>query len=176
MGTIPTLETPHLILRPWKPDDAGMLFRILQEPGILEYFPPTVFTLEKTQRYINHQLQHWQEHGYGHWAVTLKTNNRVVGWGGLEYLPETDETEVAYLLSYQAWGCGYATEAARAAVKFGFETAGLPDIIGLVHPDNTGSIRVLEKCGLTYIDRKIYWGVEMCRYRMEGGKGLTLFT
>jgi ribosomal-protein-alanine N-acetyltransferase len=104
MGLIPTLETPRLILRPWQPEDAGILFRILQEPGILEYFPPTTFTLEKTLRYINLQLQHWQERGYGHWAVTLKTNNRLVGWGGLEYLPETDENEVAYLLSHQVWG------------------------------------------------------------------------
>jgi len=165
--TIPILETPHLILRPWRLEDADTLFRILQEPDILEYFPPTTFTLEKTQRYISHQLNQWQERGYGHWAVTLKLDGRLVGWDGLEYLPETRENEVAYLLSHQVWGCGYATEAARAAVRYGLETAGLQAIIGLVHPGNIGSIRVLEKCGLTFIDRKIYWGLEMCRYRLE---------
>jgi ribosomal-protein-alanine N-acetyltransferase len=165
--TIPFLETPALILRPWKMEDAEELFRILQEPDILKYFPPTVFTLEKTQRYINHQLSHWQERGYGHWAVTLKENHRVVGWNGLEFLPETGENEVAYLLSHKVWGRGFATEAAQAAMKFGFDSAGLQAIIGLVHPENIGSIRVLEKCGLTFVDRKIYWGLEMCRYRKE---------
>jgi len=164
---IPTLETPHLILRPWKLEDANTLLKILQEPELLRYFPPTVFTLEKTLHYLNHQLTHWQERGYGHWAVTLKTDSCVVGWNGLEYLPETDENEVAYLLSHQVWGRGHATEAARTAVKYGFETASLPAIIGLVHPENTGSIRVLEKCGLTFVDRKIYWGLEMCRYRID---------
>jgi ribosomal-protein-alanine N-acetyltransferase len=164
---IPTLETTHLLLRPWKLEDAEPLFKILQEPDILKYFPPTAFTLEKTLRYIHHQLQHWQERGYGHWAVIFKVDNRLVGWNGLEYLPETAEIEVAYLFSHQVWGHGYATEAARAAIEYGFENATLPTIIGLVHPDNIGSIRVLEKCGLAFIDRKTYWGLEMCRYRIE---------
>jgi ribosomal-protein-alanine N-acetyltransferase len=163
---IPTLETPGLILRPWKPEDAGALLRILQEHEILKYFPPTSFTLEKTQRYIDHQLKHWQERGYGHWAVTRKEDSRVVGWNGLEYLPETDENEVAYLLSHQVWGHGYATQAAQIAVNYGLETVRLQEIIGLVHPENIGSIRVLEKCGLTFVDRKVYWGLEMCRYRI----------
>ncbi len=163
---IPAFSTPHLILRSWTMKDANVLFRILQEPGILEYFPPTAFTLEKTRRYIQHQLDHWQERGCGHWAVTLKVDSRLVGWGGLEYLPETDETEVAYLLSHQVWGCGYATEAARAAVGYGFETAGLQAIIGLVHPGNTGSIRVLEKCGLAFAAPITLWNLDMHRYRI----------
>jgi RimJ/RimL family protein N-acetyltransferase len=164
--SIPTLKTERLILRPWKEEDATALCQILQEPGILQYFPPTTFTLEKTLRYIVHQNKHWQERGYGHWAVTLKESGGLIGWDGLEYLPETDEDEVAYLLSHKAWGCGYATEAASAAVKFGFKKAGLNSIIGLVHPGNAGSIRVLEKCGLVFIDRKVYWGLEMRRYRI----------
>jgi RimJ/RimL family protein N-acetyltransferase len=77
---------------------------------------------------------------------------------------------VAYLLSHHAWGHGYATEAAHAALSFGFKQAGLNAIIGLVHPENTASIRVLEKCGLTSLDRKVYWGLEMLRYRMESYK------
>jgi ribosomal-protein-alanine N-acetyltransferase len=169
---IPILKTPDLILRSWKLEDAEALFRILQEPDILRYFPPTIFTLEKTQRYINHQLDHWQKRGYGHWAITQKKNDCIVGWDGLEYLPETAENEVAYLLSHQAWGRGLATQAAQAAVKFGLETIGLQEIIGLVHPDNIGSIRVLEKCGLNFNDRKTYWGMEMCRYRIEASNQL----
>jgi ribosomal-protein-alanine N-acetyltransferase len=170
--TIPTIETPHLLLRPWTQEDAEPLFRILQEPDILKYFPPTTMTLEKTLHYIDHQTKHWQERGYGHWAVILKEDKQVVGWDGLEFLPETDENEVAYLLTHRVWGRGFATEAAHAAVSYGLGTAGLPAIIGLVHPENIGSIRVLEKCGLFYVDRKIYWGLEMCRYRI-GSKDLS---
>lgn len=163
----PTLATSHLVLRPWKLGDAEALFNILQEPDILKYFPPTVFTMEKTQRYINHQLNHWMERGYGHWAVTQKQDPAVIGWDGLEFLPETGENEVAYLLSHKVWGHGFATEAALAAVRYGFGEAGLKAIIGLVHPENISSIRVMEKCGLTFVDRKVYWGLELCRYRVE---------
>ena len=121
----------------------------------------------KADEYIAHHLDHWRTFGYGHWAVVTSDDARVVGWCGLEYLPELDETEVAYLLSKRTWGRGYATEAARAAVSFGLDTAGLKTIIGLVHPANTGSIRVLEKCGLTFSDQLTLWGLEMRRYRRQ---------
>ena len=74
---------------------------------------------------------------------------------------------MGYLLSRRVWGRGYATEAARAAVRYGFEVAGLQAIIGLVHPENAASIRVLEKCGMKLADRVTLWGLEMCRYRLE---------
>src|SRR5512146_2467612 len=148
---IPTLTTAHLRLRAWTPDDAPALFDILQEDGILRYFPnPNPPARAKVDDYIAHHLAHWREHGYGHWAVVTSEDDRLAGWCGLEQLPEWDETEVAYLLSQRVRGRGYATEAARLAVHFGFETAGLPAIIGLVHPDNLASVRVLEKCGLVF--------------------------
>ncbi len=164
--TIPTLRPSNLLLRPWTLEDAPALFQILQELDILKYFPPTTFTLEKTQRYINHQLNHWQERGYGHWAVVTEADGRVVGWNGLEYLPELGEVEVAYLLSERARGRGFATEAARAAVAFGFGTCHLPAIIGLVHPENNPSVRVLEKCGLVFSDPLTLWDLNMHRYRI----------
>ncbi len=145
---IPSIETPHLLLRGWTPDDAGALFDILQEEDILRYFPnPAPPSREKVGNYISRQLANWEQFGYGHWAVVTREDDQVAGWCGLEHLAELNETEVAYLLSKRVWGRGFATEAARAAVRFGFETAGLEQIIGLVHPENAGSVRVLEKCG-----------------------------
>jgi ribosomal-protein-alanine N-acetyltransferase len=164
---IPALQTPHLLLRAWTMKDADAWFNILHEENILCYFPnPSPPSREKAEPYIVHHLGHWQTRGYGHWAAITKQDSLVAGWCGLEYLPELDETEVAYLLSHRVWGCGYATEAARAAVRFGFESAGLEAIIGLVHPENVGSVRVLEKCGLILADRIALWGMEMCRYRI----------
>jgi RimJ/RimL family protein N-acetyltransferase len=165
---IPTIETPHLILRAWKPQDAEALFEILQEDGILRYFPnPNPPPRSKVEDYIAHQLAHWESRGYGHWAVVERESGQLLGWNGLEYLPELGETEVGYLLSTHSWGRGYATEAARAAVAYGFETAGLGAIIGLVHPENAGSIRVLEKCGMAFADRLTLWGLDMARYRVD---------
>ena len=165
---IPSIETPRLLLRPWTLQDGEAWFNILQEPDILRYFPnPNPPAWDTAQAYIDHHLTHWKLYGYGHWAVVTPQDGRVVGWNGLEYLTALGEVEVAYLLTRRVWGRGYATEAAAAAVHFGFETAGLEAIIGLVHPENIASIRVLEKCGLTFADDITLWGMGMSRYRLR---------
>ncbi len=165
---IPIIETPHLILRAWTRQEATVLFEILQEDGVLRYFPdPRPPALSKVKDYISHQLAHWEIYDYGHWAIMDREAGQALGWVGLEYLPELRETEVGYLLRKRVWGRGYATEAARAAVGYGFDVASLPSIIGLVHPDNTGSIRVLAKCGMTFVDRLALWGLDMSRYRVD---------
>jgi RimJ/RimL family protein N-acetyltransferase len=164
----PVVVTTHLYLCPWETGFTSRLHSILGEKDILRYFPRTSPpSLETVEKYIAHHLEHWQIYGYGHWAVISRPGEEVIGWCGLEYLPETEETEVAYLLSREYWGRGYATEAADAAILFGFTSTPLTEIIGLAHPDNIASRRVLEKCGLTYIDRKIYFLMELCRYRIE---------
>ena len=164
---IPPIETPRLLPRPWSLKDGEAWFNILQEPDILRYSPdPNPPARFKAEAYINHHLTHWMQYGYGHWAVVTPADSQVIGWNGLEYLTELGEVEVAYLLTRRVWGRGYASEAAAAAIRFGFETAGLQAIIGLVHPDNIASIRVLEKCGLTFADDIKLWGMEMSRYRI----------
>ena len=165
---IPTLETPHLILRPWQAEDAEAWYQVLQEPDLLKYFPETQPPSRRmADRYIEHHLEHWRTHGYGHWVVATRGDDRVVGWTGLEYVPELEQAELAYLLSRSVWGRGYATEAGRAAVCFGFETVRLVELIALVHPENVASIRVAEKCGMTLLDRVTLWGLEMGRYRVD---------
>ena len=168
--TIPTLETDHLLLRAWRKEDADAWFSVLQEPDLLKYFTdPRPPTRRMADRYIEHHLEHWNVFGYGHWVVTTRGDERIVGWTGLEYVPELEQTELAYLLSRSVWGRGYATEAGRAAVRFGFGNAGVQELIGLVHPENAASVRVLEKCGMDLVDRVTLWGLEMCRYRVGRG-------
>lgn len=163
--SIPTLTTTRLTLRSWTPEDAGALFSILQQPDILRYYPnPTPPPMDKVERYIARHLKHWQERGCGHWAAVARAEQELIGWAGLEFLPETGETEVAYLLSKPFWGRGLATEAARAAVQFGFDQAGLESIIGLTHPENIASQRVLQKCELAFTARKSYFGIDVFHY------------
>jgi RimJ/RimL family protein N-acetyltransferase len=165
---IPSIETPHLILRSWASDDAETLFNILQDQAVLRYLPNTTPPpIKRAEQYIARQLAHWQERGYGHWAIVSQEDGQVLGWNGLGYLPEIDETEVAFLLRQSVWNHGYATEAARAAIRFGFENGGLETIIGLVHPDNSASMCVLEKSGLTFADKITLWGLELKRYRIH---------
>ena len=87
-----------------------------------------------------------------------------MGWCGLEFLPDTNETEVGYLLSGKFWGRGYATEAACETVLFGINRIGLEEIIPLTDPHNIASQRVLEKSGLKFTRRQVYFGMEMFRF------------
>lgn len=168
MIEIPTLHTPHLTLRPLFPADAVMLHRIYQHEGVLQYFPnPMPPPLEKVERFVASQQTHWEKYGYGNWGIVPEGETDLVGWAGLQFLPETNETEVGYLLDRPFWGKGYATEAARASLQFGFERFDFPEIIALVHPDNAGSLKVAAKCGLKVVERKVYWGLEMVRHRRE---------
>lgn len=153
-------------MRPWREADVGPLFRILLNEETLRYFPAgPVPTRPRIAGLVARQLIHWARRGYGWWAVEeLAVEGKLCGWCGLQYLLETGETEVAYLLDKPCWGRGLATEGAGAAVKFGFEVVGLDSIVGLIHPDNLASGRVLEKSGLIFTRKQKYFGMTCCRY------------
>ena len=166
---IATVTTQRLSLRAFTLDDAGPLHAIMGEEGILDYFPnQDPPSLQRVQKLISGQLAHWEKHGNGWWAVELTTAPGLIGWAGLQYLPDTDETEIAYLLAKRYWGQGLATEAAQAGVAFGLEDLNLPRIVGIAHPDNIASQRVLEKAGLQFIERTHYFGMDCFRYMIEG--------
>src|SRR3972149_2550358 len=116
---IPTITTPRLTLRPLQMVDAESFYHIYHMDQVLRYFPnPNPPVLERVQKFIESQLRHWNQHGYGHWAIVPQGEMEIIGWAGLQYLPETDETEVGYLLHRLYWGRGYATEAAWCSLQF----------------------------------------------------------
>jgi RimJ/RimL family protein N-acetyltransferase len=96
--------------------------------------------------------------GLGTWRATRRDNGEFVGWFALKYVPGTVEVEVGYRLRHAAWGRGYATEGARDLVRYGFDELGLYRIIGITHPDNVSSRRVLEKAGLVDAGVGYYYG------------------
>jgi len=163
----PTLETPRLILRPFDPSDAKPLHRILNQENILQYFPGSSSpSLGRVEALIQRQSTHWESHGFGWWAVQSKDHSELIGWNGLQYLPETDEVEIGYLLSKPFWGRGLATEGARAGLCFGFEMLGLQTIVGIVHPENAASAHVLEKLGMACTGPAIYFEMDVLRYEV----------
>lgn len=165
---IPVVMTPRLRLRAFTPDDAAALHRIMELGEVMRYFPtPTPPTLEQVEKFIARQLEHWSEHGLGWWAIDSLADDRLVGWAGLQHLPETTETEVAYLIGREYWGKGLAVEAALAGLRFGFDALGKDTIIAVVHIDNVRSYRVLDKLGMTRDRRDSYFGIEVYHYTMD---------
>ncbi len=165
---VPTFETPRLRLRPFREDDASDLHRILIQDDMLKYFPrPGGPPLERVQKLVLHQIEQWSTVGYAWWAVEFKPSGRLVGWNGLQYLPETRETEIGYLIDKALWGQGLTTEAARVGLRYGFADVGLPTIIALAHPDNGASRRVMEKLGMVFDCEAEYFGMRMARYATD---------
>lgn len=165
---IPTLTTSRLLLRPFDRADARPLHSILAQENILQYFPgSSTPSLERVEALVERQLTHWETHGYGWWAVQPKDHPELIGWNGLQYLPETDEVEIGYLLSKPFWGRGLATEGGHVGMRFGFETLGLETIVGLVHPENAASAHVLEKLGMTGTGPAVYFEMDVLRFEVS---------
>jgi ribosomal-protein-alanine N-acetyltransferase len=136
--------------------------------GVLKYFPnPSPPSLEKVEGFIAGQEKHWVAYGYGNWGILPNDAEDMVGWVGLQYLPELGETEVGFLLSPPHWGKGYATEAAQASLQFAFERLGQDHIIALVHPENLASRRVVQKCGMAQVETIHLWGIDLIRHRLD---------
>ena len=164
-ATGPTVTTPRLTLRPFRGEDAPALFTILSEPNIMQYFPnPTTPDMGRVERLIARQIDGWDTHGRAFWAMEWGATGDLIGWCGLQYLPDTDETEVGYLLAKAWWGQGIATEAARRSVAYGFEVLGLAEIIGITHPQNTASQNVLRKAGLSFTGPARYFNMDCYRF------------
>jgi len=165
---IPIVTTDRLVLRAFTDEDVEPLHALLGTGDVMRYFPNTSPPpLEAVRRLVSGQLKHWEKYGYGWWAVELPGQASLIGWNGLGLLPETGEVEVAYLLGKAFWGQGYATEGARASVRFGFRTIGLESIIAIVHPENTASQHVVEKLGMSFVDRNRYFGMDCYRYSLD---------
>lgn len=168
MSAIPTITTDRLILRGFTPADEAPLHAMVRKPQVLRYFPRTdPWPLDRVQRWMASQPEHWQEHDFGWWAVEERASAQLMGWCGLRTLESTGEVEVLYLFDEPFWGQGYATEAATRSVQDGLTIYGLTEIIGLTLPGNIASERVLQKAGLHAIGPAPYFGVTCNKFIIQ---------
>lgn len=151
MINIPTLTTERLILRGYRESDAPAIAALHGDPEVIRFLSPTGEPepgLADAWEHIAKHVGHWALKGYGKLAVDERATGRFVGRVGL-YNPPYDwpGLELGWTLARDTWGKGYATEAARAVLKWGFESLGVDEIISAIHPDNAASIRVAERIG-----------------------------
>lgn len=147
------LETERLYLRHFDIEkDLKDYADIMGEYEVGKWLPKGEgHTLEETERFMGYIGKHWEKFNYGIWAIVDKETNRLLGHCGLNYVKDLSEVEVLYAFGKHARGKGYATEAARASIEYGFKQMGLDSIIGLTKLTNTASMNVLQKIGLKYI-------------------------
>jgi ribosomal-protein-alanine N-acetyltransferase len=161
------IETKRLHLREFSLNDAKDLFLLNSDPDVIKYTGDNHFkNLEEAQQLIINYDQ-YEKYKMGRLTVLLKETNEYLGWCGLKYHNESDEVDIGFRFFKKEWGKGYATEAAVACLKYGFETLKLKRIIGRVLKDNIASINVMKKIGMHFEREELLHGMQGFIYSIE---------
>ncbi|MGZ5048493.1 MAG: GNAT family N-acetyltransferase [Usitatibacter sp.] len=144
------LETPRLVMRQLRESDWDPLALMYADPDVMRFIGTGVtLNREETWRSIANMLGHWQLRGFGMWALEIRETGEMAGRAGFIEPPGWPGFELGWLLGKPYWGKGYATEAARAALRHGFDAMGRERIVSFIRPGNAPSIRVAERLGET---------------------------
>lgn len=150
------IETPRLYLRRFTLADAPLIYKLNSKPEVLQYLHEHLVKDEThAAEVLTNIILPQYERNLGRWATYLKDTDEFIGWCGLKYRPEIDETDLGYRFLPQHWGKGYATEAAKHTVEYGLNILGLQTITGRAHVENAASLKVLQKIGMTYLKDEV---------------------
>jgi [ribosomal protein S5]-alanine N-acetyltransferase len=159
------LETTRLFLRRFAPQDAEALQAVLGDAVAMEFYP-TPLDRRGVEAWIERNIGRYQRDGHGLWAMLLTDSNQVIGDCGciMQEVEGKNEIEVGYHVRRDLWGCGYATEAARACMDYAFSRLGARRVISMIRPENVRSRRVAEKNGMV-CEKIVFWrGYDHCVY------------
>jgi len=163
---MPSVETARLHLRLFCPADLDHLAALLADPDVVKYVGNGLpISREEAETALHSIIRHWDEHGFGRWAVIDKASQRFAGFGGLRSLMGTPE--VVYHLARAYWGRGLATELARASLRFGFDEHPFERIVAVAHPKNTASIHVMEKLCMRFEMHTRYYDIDVIQFEIS---------
>jgi [ribosomal protein S5]-alanine N-acetyltransferase len=168
-------ETDRLIIRTWNPQaDAEQAFYIYSDPEVTRFIITKVDSVESSENLLKRWITKSQElnNGSGFWAIIPKETEEIVGTIILIQLRDEDEQltpdyEIGWHLKKSAWGKGYASEAAKAILDYGFKTLKLPVIYSIARSENTNSLRVIQRLGMTPVGRTTkYYKMELEMFKL----------
>lgn len=141
------IQTERLLLRPLTADDIDDLVALYAEPQVTQFMGR--MDRRQTSDWLALVQQDYAEGRPARLAVTDRVTGRLLGRAGLKYWPQFSETELGWVLHPDAWGHGYATEAAEASADWGFHDLDVPYLTAMIHPDNHRSIAVAQRLGMS---------------------------
>lgn len=146
-------RTPRLVLRRFLPTDREPFARLNADPEVMRHFPSPLDRRE-SDALADRIEAHFEAHGFGPWAVEVVGGPPFLGFVGLARVgfdaPFTPAVEILWRLGREAWGMGYATEAARESCRIAFEELALPELVSFTVPENRRSRAVMERLGMTH--------------------------
>lgn len=157
------LETERLILRPLNETDFEAVFKMRSDADVMRFIREPQ-TNEESANWINLVSSRWATEKIGFCAMIEKASNEFAGWCGIWKLKETKEFEVGYAVDKNAWGKGYATEAAMEFLNYAFEHLETEKIVAVANPENAASRRVMEKLGMSYDYTGEFYGRDLVHY------------
>jgi len=162
------LETGRLILDTWQGSDWTAFHPIATDVEVMRYITGGVpWTGEQTRSFVDRQVKLYAERGFCRWKLLAKPAGEPIGFCGAGYWGDYPDPEIGWWLARRCWGRGLATEAARAALSDVLERVRLERIVSIARPENTASIRIMEKLGLERECEFESGGIRLVRYRIE---------
>jgi RimJ/RimL family protein N-acetyltransferase len=150
-----SIRTDRLRLRRWRNDDVEPFANMCSDPEVMRHIGSGATRISAQARTSIHAYEReWEENGFGLFAVERLEDGKFLGFTGLaepSFLPEImPAVEIGWRFARQSWGNGYASEAAKAALEFGLQKLGLPEIVGIYQAGNRASGRIMEKLGMRF--------------------------
>ncbi len=160
-------QTERLILREFTIDDAIHFYEMNNDSEVIKYTGDNSFnSLEEAKNFLSNYKE-YSKNKMGRWAVCLKGTNEFLGWCGLKFRPDKKMVDVGYRFYKKYWNNGYATESAKASIKYGFKILKLNKIYAHAHIKNFDSHKVINKCGMEFIKEFDYDGIPANLYKIE---------
>ncbi|MFN2197735.1 MAG: GNAT family N-acetyltransferase; N-acetyltransferase [Anaerolineales bacterium] len=166
------LETPRLHLRLMRRSDLDDLLKIFGDPKVMAAFDTDPFDRAQMQHWIDGNLKHQDQYGYGLFSVIRKSTGVLIGDCGLEHMTVDGDrvTELGYDFRRDTWNQGFATEAATAVRDYTFDTLHLPGLISLIRVGNHASRRVSEKIGMHFVAQITRNNITYWKYAIANAK------
>lgn len=146
-------ETERLTLRHAAPDDAAFVLRLLNEPSFLKFIGDRgVRTRDDAAKYIADRfVASYERNGFGLWVVERKDSPGAIGISGLVKRDALPDPDIGFAFLPEFWARGFAYESAAAVKQYALDVLALPRLLAITNTDNAGSIRIVEKLGLTFL-------------------------
>lgn len=145
------ITTERLIMRGWREADLAPWAAMNADPEVRRYVGP-LLTFEQAAAWVLNYQDDLDRYGFGFWAVEIRASGEFIGFTGLNTMDEGTPfsgVELGWRLARSAWGRGYATEAGLAALRYGFDAVGLPEVVAVTMARNVRSRAVMRRIGMT---------------------------
>jgi len=162
------IESERLYLKQFTQNDVNDFFLLNSDADVMKFIRPPETDVNVIRENIDKIRKYYKDNpSLDIWASFEKKSDEFIGFFELAHMDNTEEIEVGYRLHKKYWGKGYATEMTKVLIDYGFNELNLEEIVGITHPDNFASQKVLQKAGLEFIKEAFFYEIDVKYFRIK---------